>query len=90
MLIVKVTGRPDFTVSGSTVKATVPVAAYDYAGTNDAWKVGETTLTITGTTSDTLATFKAALLNAVAAWKQSLTALEALKAKLDKIEGLEM
>lgn len=83
---VRVTGSPSFTSAGTSFVASVPVGAYDDGN----WMVAQTILSIPGITTDTLATFKAALQSAVASWKTSFTASETLKLKLGKIEGMEV
>ena len=90
MITVKVSGRPILTVAGSTFTATVPVSAFDYANVNDEWPIAQGTLTVSVTTSMTLAQFKTALIAEANTWRTSLASMQTLRAKLDKIEGLEL
>ena len=85
-MIVKVSGIPSVTITGTTYAVGVPVATYDDSG----WAGAQTTLTITGAITDTPQEFWTKLKTKAGEWEVGLDVRDTFKTKLAGIVGKQL
>ena len=85
-MIIKISGNPSVTITGTTYSVGVPVATYDDNG----WVGTQTTLTITGAITDTPQAFWAKLKTKASEWETESEVRDTFQTKLAGIVGKQL
>ena len=85
-MVIKVSGNPSVTITGTTYSVDIPVATYDDNG----WVGTQTMLTITGAITDTPQAFWTKLKTKASEWETGLNVMDTFQTKLAGIVGKQL